>query len=149
MFIDKQLIFHGTGFGATGLGGVFTAAGPSASQLDRSGANNDIVDGEVVYAMVHIADTFTHGGSMTAATIDFRSSDNASLTSSPIVHTARTILIASLVANKTYCIGAVKVPPKSLQYMGFYFTPVGASATGGTMTCFLVKEPQGNIGGLK
>lgn len=141
MIVDKQLIFHGTGI-ATGA--AITADAMSAYYLDRATEYNDILDGEPLYAMVTVTTTFE---STVSITISFRSSTAADMTTNAIIHCQRNILLAGLTAGKTYCIGAIKTPPKSHRYSGFYFD-VNTDATAGALVAWVAKEPQGNIGGL-
>lgn len=146
MVPDSKLFFSGTGFSA-GLGQAFTAAAASTYCLDRGGANNDILDGEDLYAMVTVTDTFGTAAGMTHGTFEFRSASATDLTTNAVTHCTKSIPIASLTAGKTFCIGAIKTPPKTLQYSGFYFTPVVGNANAGRATCWLAKTVQGNIGG--
>lgn len=149
MFVDQKLLFHGTGFGVAGLGASLTA-GASTNCLDRNDAYNDIEDGEVVYAMVSFSDSYATGDGATGGTFDFRSATAVDLTTGAAVHTSRALLIAAMAANKTYCIGAIKVPPKSQRYLGFFLTATGGTFTAaGKCTLWLARDVQGNIGGLK
>jgi hypothetical protein len=147
MYVDNQLIFHGTGFGVAGQGAAITVSACSAKCLDRTDANNDILDGETLYAMVSFSDSFTTGDGATGATIDFRSATALDLTTGAIVHTSRAFLIAAMVLNKTFCIGAIKVPPKTQRYLGFYTTLAGGTFNAGKATFWLARDVQGNIGG--
>ena len=108
--------------------------------LDRLNANNDFITGEKLALVVQVTASFNN---LTSMTISLESDSTEDLATSATVHCSRTILLAGLVAGKTYTIGIPGGAP-SERYVGVRYTVTGTDPTTGAVNAWLVKDVQAN-----
>ena len=121
MIIDSELVLSDAQ--------AITASAASTNYYDFGAAGAG--EGNPLRAVVHVNTTFDN---LTSLALALQCDDNTSFSSAKTL-TSRSIVLASLVANKKIDLGVV--PSECERYLRAYYTVTGTNPAAGALTMFL------------
>lgn len=148
MMFDLNTLMSGT-VSAAGVraGQAITATAVSTNSIDTRvnslPASVDLGEfGQDLWLVVVIPVAFNN---LTSLQVELISDSNANLTTSPVSHFSKAILLAGLIAGAN--VVRVQVPSDDYkEFLGMRYTVVGTAPTTGSVIAFLTLDAQRNVG---
>lgn len=149
MILDAQTLFSGViNADGTRTPQAITATAVSTNTLDRAGntvsfptLEDEGLSGPELYFVCTVVAAFNN---LTSLQVELISDSNANLTTAPVSHFSKTILLAGLTAATQ--VVRVQVPSDDYKrFVGARYTVVGTAPTAGSVFAFFATDVQRNV----